>query len=89
MNWSNYLEKNQSRFTQELIDFVSIPSVSAQDEYFADVVDAGHWVVKRLIAAGISNARSLPTKTHPVVYADWLLAGWDRPTILIYGHFDV
>ena len=42
-----------------------------------------------MIVAGISNARSLPTKTHPVVYADWLLAGSDKPTILNYGHFDV
>ena len=42
-----------------------------------------------MIAAGISNARSLPTKTHPVVNADWLLAVSEKPTILIYGHFDV
>ena len=42
-----------------------------------------------MIVAGISNARSLPTKTHPVVYADWLLAGSDKPTTVICGHFDV
>lgn len=89
MNWSDYLEQNKIQFTQELLDFVSIPSVSALDEHFDDVTKAGNWVVRRLIAAGISNARLLPTKTHPVVYADWLLAGEDKPTILIYGHFDV
>ena len=89
LKWSDYLEKYKSQFTQELIDFVSIPSISAQDEHFEDVMNAGNWVVRRLVAAGISNARLLPTKTHPVVYADWLLAGEDKPTILIYGHFDV
>jgi len=89
VKWSDYLEKYKSQFTQELIDFVSIPSISAQDEHFDDVMKAGNWVVRRLVAAGISNARLLPTKTHPVVYADWLLAGEDKPTILIYGHFDV
>jgi len=89
LKWSDYLEKYKSQFTQELIDFVSIPSISAQDEHFDDVMNAGNWVVRRLVAAGISNARLLPTKTHPVVYADWLLAGEDKPTILIYGHFDV
>ena len=89
LKWSDYLEKYKSQFTQELIDFVSIPSISAQDEHFDDVMKAGNWVVCRLVAAGISNARLLPTKTHPVVYADWLLAGEDKPTILIYGHFDV
>ena len=70
MNWSDYLESNKSQFTRELIDFVSIPSISAQDEHFNDVMEAGNWVVRRLVAAGISNARLLPTKTHPVVYAD-------------------
>ena len=89
LKWSDYLEKYKTQFTQELIDFVSIPSISAQDEHFDDVMNAGNWVVRRLVAAGISNARLLPTKTHPVVYADWLLAGEDKPTILIYGHFDV
>ena len=89
LKWSDYLEKYKSQFTQELIDFVSIPSISAQDEHFDDVMKAGNWVVRRLVAAGISNARLFPTKTHPVVYADWLLAGEEKPTILIYGHFDV
>ena len=89
MNWSDYLENNKSQYTGELLDFVSIPSISAQDEHFDDVMEAGNWVVRRLVSAGISNARLLPTKTHPVVYGDWLLAGEDKPTILIYGHFDV
>ena len=57
-----WLSKKNRRFTQELNDFVSIPSVSAQDEHFADVVDTGNWVVKALLAAGISHVRSLPTK---------------------------
>ena len=89
MTWKIYLKQNQSRFIGELVDFVSIPSVSAVDEHFDDVVKAGNWVVKRLKTAGISNARLMHTETHPVVYGDWLNAGTNKPTILIYGHFDV
>ena len=89
MDWSTYLKQNKSKFIQELMDFISIPSVSALEEHFDDVSKAGNWVVKRLISAGISNAQLLPTETHPVVFADWLHAGEDKPTILIYGHFDV
>ena len=59
------------------------------DEHFEDVVKAGEWVVERLKRAGIENARVMETETHPVVYADWLHAGEDKPTIMIYGHFDV
>ena len=89
MTWKTYLDQNQSRFVGELVDFVRIPSVSALDEHFNDVVKAGNWVVERLKAAGIANARLMQTETHPVVYGELLPAGKNKPTILIYGHFDV
>lgn len=88
MDWSDYLEANQPRFVDELIDFVRIPSVSAAPAHIPDVVAAGNWVVDRLKAAGMENVRMMPTEGHPVVYADWLHAP-GKPTILIYGHFDV
>ena len=31
----------------------------------------------------------ISTTGQPLVYGDWLHAGADRPTILIYGHYDV
>ena len=89
MTWQTYLADHQGRFVDELLDFVRIPSVSAKDENFGDVVRAGHWVVERLTRAGIENVRFMETQTHPVVYGDWLKAGSDKPTVLIYGHFDV
>ena len=89
MNWSDYLDANQSRFVDELLEFVRIPSVSASENHVEDVVAAGNWVVQRLISAGVENVRIIPTDGHPVVYGDWLHAGPGKPTVLIYGHFDV
>ena len=89
MNWSDYLDAKQSQFVDELLDFVRIPSVSASDDHILDVVAAGSWVVQRLISAGVENVRMIPTEGHPVVYGDWLNAGPKKPTVLIYGHFDV
>jgi acetylornithine deacetylase/succinyl-diaminopimelate desuccinylase-like protein len=88
-DWKDYLQENQDNFVAELLDFIRIPSVSASTDYTDDVVDAGNWVVARLQKAGAQNVRMLPTGGHPVVYGDWLHAGPDKPTILIYGHFDV
>ena len=31
----------------------------------------------------------MPTAGHPVVYGEWLGAGPDKPTLLVYGHYDV
>lgn len=89
MSWQTYLQDHQNRFVQELVEFVGIPSVSAKDEHFDDVVRAGRWVVQRLMQAGLENVKLMETDTHPVVYGDWIHAGSDRPTVLIYGHFDV
>lgn len=89
MTWQDYLNTHQDRFVGELADFVRIPSVSADPAHVADVARAGDWVADRLRRADIENVRVLPTDGHPVVYGDWLHAGADRPTVLIYGHFDV
>ena len=86
--WETYLEENQGRFTEELLDFLRIPSVSALPAHAADVQRAAEWVAARVTAAGLENAQILPTGGHPVVYADWLHAP-GKPTVLIYGHFDV
>ena len=56
MAWSTYIEQNQNRFIDELKTFISIPSVSASDEHFQDVVKAGEWVSSKLQSIGISNA---------------------------------
>jgi len=89
MTTQTYLDREQSRFIEELKDFIRIPSVSAKPEHVEDVKRAGQWTVDRLIAAGMENVEMLPTAGHPVVCADWLHAGTDKPTVLIYGHFDV
>ena len=38
---------------------------------------------------GLRNCQLLPTAGNPIVYADWLDAGDDAPTILFYAHYDV
>ncbi|MDQ2067631.1 dipeptidase [Xinfangfangia sp. CPCC 101601] len=84
-----WLDQEQKRYVDELIAFIRIPSVSAKPENMGDVQKAAEWVAERVKRAGIDNARVLPTAGHPVVYADWMHAGADKPTVMIYGHFDV
>jgi acetylornithine deacetylase/succinyl-diaminopimelate desuccinylase-like protein len=86
-DWKSYLQENQGRYLQELLEFLRIPSISSLKEHKADVEKAAEWVAARLLAAGIENVEVLPTGGHPVVYGDWLHAP-GQPTILVYGHFD-
>jgi len=88
-DWSKFLDSHQDRYKSELLDFIKIPSVSASSKYAGEVRNAAHWVSTRLNKAGAENVTIMETGGHPVVYGDWLHAGPTKPTILIYGHFDV
>ena len=65
------------------------PSVSSQAAHKADMQRAAEWGAERLRRAGLQNVAILPTAGHPVVYGDWLVAGAGKPTVLVYGHYDV
>jgi acetylornithine deacetylase/succinyl-diaminopimelate desuccinylase-like protein len=82
-----YVREHRNEFLSELMDFLRIPSISALPEYAPEVQRAAEWVVDRMTAAGIENAKVMPTGGHPVVYGDWLHAP-GKATIMIYGHFD-
>lgn len=98
-----YLRQHEARNLEQLLDFLRIPSISALPQHAEDVRRAGEWVADRLSAAGVENVRIMPTggegpPAGAVVYGEWLgarragsrpRAGSRRPTVMIYGHFDV
>lgn len=88
MEYQDYLTEHRDRFIDELVEFIKIPSISAQSEHEGDVYKAGEWVAERLSKAGLHHVQILPTGGHPVVYGDWI-QDENLPTVLIYGHFDV
>jgi acetylornithine deacetylase/succinyl-diaminopimelate desuccinylase-like protein len=76
------------RFVAELTEFTRFPSVSAQPEHAEDVKRCALWLAEHLRTVGLTHARVIPTRRHPIVYADWLDAP-GHPTVLLYGHYDV
>lgn len=84
-----YAHSRQDSCLEDLKALCAIPSISSMPAHREDIARAAHAVAERLTAAGLENAAVLPTAGHPVVYAEHLHAGADRPTILFYGHYDV
>lgn len=84
-----YARTHAERFRAQLHDLIRIPSVSTTPEHAADVRRAADWLVDDLKRIGFQNAESVPTPGHPVVVGEWLGAGANAPTVLIYGHYDV
>jgi acetylornithine deacetylase/succinyl-diaminopimelate desuccinylase-like protein len=83
-----HLRANRDRILGKLVEFASIPSVSTDPAHAADIDRAARWVAAEVAAAGPFTVRTLPTAGNPVVYAEWLGAP-GKPTVLVYGHYDV
>jgi acetylornithine deacetylase/succinyl-diaminopimelate desuccinylase-like protein len=82
-----YLKEHKKRFIQELIEYVKIPSVSAQEPHRPDMRKAADWIAARARKAGL-DARIFETKGHPIMLARTpRRAGY--PHFLVYGHYDV
>lgn len=84
----SYIKSNQSRFREELFEFLRIPSVSARSEHAGDVKRAAEWVAEKTRELGM-KVQVHATKGHPIVVAESRDAGPDAPTVVIYGHYDV
>lgn len=85
----SYAQEHKDQILDELIEFVRIPSVSTDPEKKTEMQRAAQWVANQMHSLGFENVKILPTARHPIVYGESLKAGSDKPTVLIYGHYDV
>jgi len=84
-----WAEGEREAITDRLVEWLRIPSISAHPDRAADVRASAELCARMLTDAGLEHAEVLETAGAPAVYADWLHAGPDAPTFLIYGHHDV
>jgi acetylornithine deacetylase/succinyl-diaminopimelate desuccinylase-like protein len=84
----DFARSNQPRFLDELKTLLRIPSISTLTEHKSDVQKAAEFVAAELRRIGMNNVEIIPTKGHPLLYADWLHAP-GKPTVLMYAHYDV
>ncbi len=82
-----YLEQHRERFLGLLFDYLRIPSVSAQKQCHGDARRAGEFIRERLREAGFET-RLFEGEGLPTVHG-WRLEDPARPTLLVYGHYDV
>jgi len=83
-----YARAHRRRSLAELEQFVRFPSISAQPRHAEDVKRCAHWLANQLRRTGLDDVSVIATRRHPLVHAAWHGAA-GRPTVLIYGHYDV
>lgn len=70
--------------------YLEVPAISCEPAHFDDVRALAALVRDDLASAGLDNARVLELPDAlPCVAAEWMGAGPDAPTILVYGHLDL
>jgi acetylornithine deacetylase/succinyl-diaminopimelate desuccinylase-like protein len=84
----DFARQNYPRFLEELKSLLRIPSISTLPEHAGDCRKAAETLAAELKRIGMENVHLIETSGHPLVYADWLHAA-GKPTVLVYGHYDV
>ena len=83
-----YVDANRQRFLDELFELLRFPSVSADPKYKSDVLKTADYVAGKLKEAGADQVEVCQTAGYPIVYGEKFVDA-SRPTILVYGHYDV
>ena len=84
-----FVEAHHERIVATLVEWLRIPSISAHPERAADVRASAEFAAALLRASGMEHVTVIETEGAPAVYGDWLHAGPDAPTVVVYGHHDV
>jgi acetylornithine deacetylase/succinyl-diaminopimelate desuccinylase-like protein len=85
-----YYQANQEKHLEGLLQLLRIPSISTLPEHQPDIRRAAEFLAGEFREMGMKSVEIIEGKEgqHPLVYAEWLEAP-GKPTLLIYGHYDV
>ncbi len=84
----SYAQEHNQEFLSAVFEILRIPSVSTLKTHQPDIQKTANWLVNYCQKIGLKNFQLISTPGNPIVYADWLHAP-NKPTVLIYGHYDV
>jgi len=85
-----YYKANHDQFLTGLKDLLKIPSISTLPEHRPDIRRAAEFIAAELRGMGFEGVELIEggEDRHPLVYGEWMKAP-GKPTLLIYGHYDV
>jgi acetylornithine deacetylase/succinyl-diaminopimelate desuccinylase-like protein len=87
-NFKKWYHDHQDQIQRDFLTFLSFPSISTNPQYKQETHHAAEWLNSYLKQMGLES-ELWETTGHPIVFASYLKAGKDRPTVLLYHHYDV
>ncbi|MEZ4754179.1 MAG: M20/M25/M40 family metallo-hydrolase [Bdellovibrionota bacterium] len=86
-NLADDFKQRESRYFEELSEFLRFKSISADSEYKTEVLACVNWLKTHVSKLGF-EAEIRETSGYPALVASRLINP-NLPTILFYGHYDV
>jgi acetylornithine deacetylase/succinyl-diaminopimelate desuccinylase-like protein len=83
-----YFTVHRDAILADYFNYLRFPSISSEVDNKPYVQACAQWVMGYLEASGL-QAELWPTAGHPTIFASHCQAGPDKPTLLLYGHYDV
>lgn len=83
-----YFEKHKTKIFDDFFTFLKFQSISSEPAYASQINACASWLSHYFLEMGFETDL-WPTKGHPTLFASHLKAGPDKPTLLIYLHYDV
>lgn len=83
-----YIDENKEKFVDELFELLRIPSISTDSSKKEEIKKAAAFLIDKLNELDLDKVELFQTPGNPIVYGEYCPYD-DRPTVLIYGHYDV
>jgi acetylornithine deacetylase/succinyl-diaminopimelate desuccinylase-like protein len=84
----SWYDAHAASILDDYLTFLSFPSISTDKAFSQDTRKTADWLAAYLRKIGLS-VELWETSGYPVIFGSHLKAGKERPTVLIYGHYDV
>lgn len=85
---SSYYDEHEPRILEDFFHFLRFASISADPSHEKPLLSCANWLKGYLQDIGL-HVKVWESAGHPVLFASHLEAGPDKPTLLLYNHYDV
>lgn len=86
--YKNWFSSSEKELEALYFEFLRYPSISADQAFRPELQACANWLKNQLLESGFS-VELWNENDAPIVFASYDKAGPDKPTLLIYNHYDV
>src|SRR4051812_2278294 len=86
---AQHVDAHREEFLAELVEWMRIPSISADPARADDVRRSAEWLAAAFRRTGFPVVEIWETPGAPAVFAEWPAGAADAPAVVVYGHHDV